>query len=76
MAYAINAKGIFKTFHSGWWKKRHKEALKGVDLQVEEREIFGILGPNRRGKTTLYRFSAPYCFQIGAMFAFGHEWSL
>jgi len=53
MAYAIEAKGIFKTFRSGWWKKRRKEALKGVDLQIEEREIFGILGPNGAGKTTL-----------------------
>ena len=53
MAYAINAEGIFKTFRSGWWKKRKKEALKGVDLQIEEREIFGILGPNGAGKTTL-----------------------
>jgi ABC-2 type transport system ATP-binding protein len=53
MAYAIKAEGIFKTFRSGWWKKRQKEALKGIDLQIEEKEIFGILGPNGAGKTTL-----------------------
>jgi len=53
MALAIKAEGIFKTFRSGWWKKREKEALKGVDLQIEEREVFGILGPNGAGKTTL-----------------------
>jgi ABC-2 type transport system ATP-binding protein len=53
MACAIKADGIYKTFHSGWWKKREKEALRGVDLQIEEREIFGILGPNGAGKTTL-----------------------
>ena len=53
MAYAIKAEGIFKTFRSGWWTKREKEALKGVDLQIEEKEIFGILGPNGAGKTTL-----------------------
>ena len=53
MALAIEAEGIFKTFRSGWWKKREKEALKGVDLQIEEKEIFGILGPNGAGKTTL-----------------------
>ena len=53
MALAIKAEGISKTFRSGWWKKRKKEALKGVDLQIEEREIFGILGPNGAGKTTL-----------------------
>jgi len=39
MALAIEAKGIFKTFRSGWWKKREKRALRGIDLQVEEKEI-------------------------------------
>jgi ABC-2 type transport system ATP-binding protein len=53
MTLAIEAEGIFKTFRSGWWKKREKEALKGVDLRIEEGEIFGILGPNGAGKTTL-----------------------
>jgi ABC-2 type transport system ATP-binding protein len=53
MALAIRAEGIFKTFRSGWRGRRQKEALKGVDLQIEEREIFGILGPNGAGKTTL-----------------------
>jgi ABC-2 type transport system ATP-binding protein len=53
MALAIEAKGIVKTFRSGWWRRRVKEVLKGIDLQVEEGEIFGILGPNGAGKTTL-----------------------
>ncbi|MFM0162781.1 ABC-2 type transport system ATP-binding protein [Burkholderia sp. GAS332] len=36
-------------------KKRYKDlqALKGVNLTVEEGEFFGLLGPNGAGKTTL-----------------------
>lgn len=32
-----------------------REALAGIDLQVERAEIFGLLGPNGGGKTTLFR---------------------
>ena len=53
MALAIKAEEIFKTFRSGWWGRKQKLVLKGVDLQIEGGEIFGILGPNGAGKTTL-----------------------
>jgi ABC-2 type transport system ATP-binding protein len=53
MTLAIEAEGIVKTYRKAWWSRKRKTALKGVDLRVEEGEIFGVLGPNGAGKTTL-----------------------
>ena len=33
-------------------------ALASVDLQIEEGEVFGLLGPNHAGKTTLIKILA------------------
>ncbi len=46
MANAIDVKGLRKTYAGG------TEALKGVDLQVEEGDFFALLGPNGAGKST------------------------
>ena len=45
---AISCKSINKTYDA-------IEALKGVDFEVERGEIFGIIGPDGAGKTTLFR---------------------
>nr|WP_205862415.1 ATP-binding cassette domain-containing protein [Planosporangium thailandense] len=44
-----------KTFRS---RKGTVEAVRGVDLVVDEGEIFGFLGPNGAGKTTTLRMLA------------------
>jgi len=53
LKFAVEVKGLRKTFCSGWFKKRKTEALKGLDLNVPEGALWGILGPNGAGKTTL-----------------------
>ncbi|ALR20869.1 ABC transporter ATP-binding protein [Sphingobium baderi] len=47
MASIITISGLTKSYASGF------QALKGVDLSIEEGEIFALLGPNGAGKTTL-----------------------
>jgi ABC-2 type transport system ATP-binding protein len=46
---AIQARGLQRTFKGG------VEAVRGIDLDVAEGEIFGFLGPNGAGKTTTVR---------------------
>jgi ABC-2 type transport system ATP-binding protein len=49
---AIEILGLEKTYSVGFWRKRPKQALRPLDLKVDEGEIFGFLGPNGAGKTT------------------------
>ncbi len=43
----ISVTGLSKTYASGF------QALKNIDLEIREGEIFALLGPNGAGKTTL-----------------------
>ncbi len=47
MTSAISIKQLNKTYAGGF------QALKGVDLEIRQGEIFALLGPNGAGKTTL-----------------------
>src|ERR1700729_1273358 len=44
--HAIEAQGLRKTYRGGG------EAVKGIDFEVAEGEVFGLLGPNGAGKST------------------------
>jgi ABC-2 type transport system ATP-binding protein len=48
----IEAHGLARTFVS---RRRTVEAVRGVDLKVDDGEIVGFLGPNGAGKTTTLR---------------------
>ena len=52
----IEARGLARTFTS---RKRTVEAVRGVDLTVNDDEIVGFLGPDDAGKTTTLRMKAP-----------------
>jgi len=47
---AIETTGLCKQFKGK--KMTRVDALKGLDLQIEEGEVFGFLGPNGAGKST------------------------
>jgi ABC-2 type transport system ATP-binding protein len=48
---AVDAAGLVKTFG-------RLRAVNGIDLHVQQGEIFGVLGPNGAGKTTALRMLA------------------
>ena len=47
MSVIVDVQKLTKTYDGGF------QALKGIDLQIEEGEILALLGPNGAGKTTL-----------------------
>jgi ABC-2 type transport system ATP-binding protein len=51
MAEALQISDLHKSFKTGFLLKK-KKILKGINLEVEQGEIFGYLGPNGAGKTT------------------------
>jgi len=54
MDYAIETFKLTKIF-GDWWGRDKVLAVDGLDLQVRYNEIFGLLGPNGSGKTTVLK---------------------
>src|SRR5439155_3831705 len=56
MPAAFEVRAVFKTFRH-WWSRREVCALRNVSFAVQPGTIFGLLGPNCAGKTTLVKIA-------------------
>jgi len=64
----ISVSGLSKTYASGF------QALKKINLEIRQGEIFGLLGPNGAGKTTLINIICGIVNPtVGAVVAGGHD---
>jgi ABC-2 type transport system ATP-binding protein len=65
---ALSVRGLTKTYKNG------VQALKGVDLDVEQGDFFALLGPNGAGKTTLIGIVTSLVNKsAGTASVFGHD---
>jgi ABC-2 type transport system ATP-binding protein len=68
MTPALDVQSLVKTYKGGF------QALKGVDLRVEEGDFFALLGPNGAGKSTLIGIVASLVNKTsGRVRVFGNE---
>src|SRR5580658_5298595 len=65
MALVAEFDKLTKVYHSATWPRREVRALDGVSLTVKTGEIFGVVGPNRAGKTTLIKVLLSMCRPTG-----------
>lgn len=52
---------VVKDYPTGILRRGRLRALSGVSLRIEPGEVFGLLGPNRAGKTTLVKLLLSLC---------------
>ncbi|MDH3768759.1 MAG: ATP-binding cassette domain-containing protein, partial [Gammaproteobacteria bacterium] len=65
---ALSLHGLSKVYDNG------VEALKGIDLQVEQGDFFALLGPNGAGKTTAIGIVTSLINKTaGSVEIFGHD---
>ena len=65
---ALDINGLVKTYPTG------VEALRGVELEIEDGEFYGLLGPNGAGKSTLIHCATGLAQPTeGEILVFGHD---
>jgi ABC-2 type transport system ATP-binding protein len=65
---ALSISGLTKTYANGF------QALRGLDLEVEEGDFFALLGPNGAGKTTMIGIITSLVSKsAGTVKVFGHD---
>lgn len=62
--HAVETRGLTKDYKVGSLFRK-KRALDGLDLHVDEGEIFGLIGPNGAGKTTTLKLLMGLVFPTG-----------
>jgi ABC-2 type transport system ATP-binding protein len=66
--HSLRVEGLAKTYKNG------VQALKGIDLAVDEGDFFALLGPNGAGKTTLIGIVTSLVNKTaGKVSVFGHD---
>src|SRR3984885_10038001 len=66
--HALAVHALSKTYKNG------VQALKGIDLEVEQGDFFALLGPNGAGKTTLIGITTSLVTKSsGTVQVFGHD---
>jgi ABC-2 type transport system ATP-binding protein len=75
VAAIVEFENVTKLYASPWRPRRVLRALDSVSLAVEPGEIFGLVGPNRAGKTTLVKILLSICRPTeGRVMRFGAPW--
>lgn|SRR3989338_1790909 len=65
---ALSIQNLTKVYANG------TQALKGINLEVQEGDFFGLLGPNGAGKTTVIGIISSLVIKTsGQVFIFGHD---
>ncbi len=75
MAAVVQFENVTKLYASPWRPRRVLRALDSVSLSIEPGEIFGLVGPNRAGKTTLVKILLSICRPTsGRVMRLGAPW--